>query len=244
MSHMRIALISDIHGNLTPLEAVTSDIRDRGVEMTVCLGDTATLGTHPGQVLDVLKDMKCACIMGNHDLAILYPHEAAEFRYPNQFRASLEWNLRHISKEQINFMRSFNTTLSLRLQDDMELLCYHGSPRTSYELVLSTSPEVELSAIFSGCNAELLAGGHTHQPMLRKFGSRLVINPGSVGSAWVWDGLPPGPTLMPWAEYAILDVEENRITIETRRLSFDTGRARKIISSTDSPDKECWLNGY
>ena len=73
---MQIALISDIHGNYTALEAALADIDRRHVDAIICLGDVATIGPQPRQVLDKLKELGCPCILGNHESALLEPERA------------------------------------------------------------------------------------------------------------------------------------------------------------------------
>ena len=70
---MRVALISDIHGNDVALRAVLADIRRRGVDQIVCLGDVATLGPSPQRTVDLVVELNCPCIMGNHDAFLLEP---------------------------------------------------------------------------------------------------------------------------------------------------------------------------
>jgi predicted phosphodiesterase len=71
---MRIALISDIHGNATALEAVLADLHQQHVDAIICLGDVATIGPQPKQILAKLKAVECICLLGNHDAAL--PHAA------------------------------------------------------------------------------------------------------------------------------------------------------------------------
>ncbi|MCB0291188.1 MAG: metallophosphoesterase, partial [Calditrichaeota bacterium] len=77
---MKIALISDIHGNLTALEAVLADIRRRGADRIICLGDLATLGPQPREVIARLRELDCPGIMGNHDAALLHLEAAARYQ--------------------------------------------------------------------------------------------------------------------------------------------------------------------
>src|SRR5438093_1000775 len=70
---MRVALISDIHANEVALQAVMADIKRVGVEQIICLGDVATLGPCPGVVIQTLRDLRCPCILGNHEAFLLDP---------------------------------------------------------------------------------------------------------------------------------------------------------------------------
>ena len=68
---MRVALISDIHGNSVSLEAVLADIERENVDQIICLGDISTLGPKPVEVMDRIRDLGCECILGNHDFFLL-----------------------------------------------------------------------------------------------------------------------------------------------------------------------------
>lgn len=78
---MPIALISDIHGYLLPLQAVLADIKQKKVDQMVCLGDVCVLGPQPTEVLTVLKRLNCPSVMGNHDFDLLHP-ELAPHAFP------------------------------------------------------------------------------------------------------------------------------------------------------------------
>ena len=81
---MRIALISDIHGHYGALEAVLIDIARQPIDATICLGDVATIGPQPKQVLSKLKQLECMCVLGNHDAALLQPEAASQYRIAPQ----------------------------------------------------------------------------------------------------------------------------------------------------------------
>ena len=79
---MRVALISDIHGHLFALDAVLADIQHQNVQMIICLGDMATIGPHPREVIDKLCKIGCKCIRGNHDAVILDPSMLERLQMP------------------------------------------------------------------------------------------------------------------------------------------------------------------
>ena len=241
---MKVAIISDIHANLVPLEAVVGDLLRRDVNRVVCLGDVATLGAQPRQVLDLLQAAHWSFVMGNHDAAVLAPVEASDLHIPAELMKAIEWSSAQITDGQRDFIRTFRNTCTVQIAQSTEICCYHGSPEVSYELVLPTMSEDEFTRVFHSTKAEILAGGHIHQQLLRRFGNRTVMNPGSVGSAWLWNGEAQAPTLMPWAEYAVVEVAEGATRIEMIQIPFDTEKAKRQIADTDSPMRDWWLTQY
>lgn len=240
---MRVALISDIHGNFTALEAVLSDIRHRCVETTICLGDTASIGPQPLQVLNILKKSECLCIMGNHDKALLNPDKALELKIPEHLVPTLEWSLKEIAAEGLAYLRSFRKTITVRINHELSILCYHGSPESCADEIRSTTAESELETFFAVAKEKICAGGHTHQQMRRDFKDTIIINPGSVGTVFK---SPPGEAirLQPWAEYAIVDATRHAIDIEMHQVHFDPGKAIEGIRQSSSPLKQWWLKQY
>jgi predicted phosphodiesterase len=242
---LRIAFVADIHGNLFPLEAVARDIKKSDVQATVCLGDVATIGIQPKEVFELLQELNCSFVMGNHDSALLEPGKAKQLLIPEHLVPSLDWTLSCISKEQMDLIGSFTDTMPLRDDTGIELLCYHGTPECNYIGFTSITPDAEIIPSLKKNNARMLIGGHTHQQMIRDIDGRILVNPGSVGS--VFNGpLQKGQVsmLQPWAEYGIVELNSNGISIEMKKLSFDTKKAKADIKKTDSPLKNWWKKQY
>ena len=125
------------------------------------------------------------------------------------------------------------------------MLCYHGSPRSNVDVLLSTTPEKVLDNLFEGQSADILAGGHSHIQMLRRYGRQVIINPGSVGNAFLRP-FSPGvvPTLLPWAEYAILSVDSADWGVDLRRVKFDTQTVLQLAETIESPSRDWKLDLY
>jgi len=241
---VRIALLADVHANLVPLEAVVGDIRRRGAELGVCLGDALDVGCQPREVLAVLSDLGCVFTMGNHDQAVLDPARATELSIPPHLISGLEWTAASLSPLEEETVRRFPQTAELDLGDGLTLCGFHGSPHRLCDLVLPTTPEEALDQMFVGVGSDVLAGGHTHQQMYRRWATRVLVNPGSVGCAWVWDGKTGEPTLMPWAEYALVETGCSGTEVELIRVPFDTERARDLAEASDNPVKGWWEDQY
>src|ERR1043165_549014 len=124
---MRIALISDIHGNWVSLEAVLEDIAKSHVDQIICLGDVATTGPQPHEVMTCLKALNCPGIMGNHDESQLLP-ELIQKRYESRWENTLNWCDQQLTEDDFNYLRSYKPYLQVPLDSKHNLLCFHGSP--------------------------------------------------------------------------------------------------------------------
>jgi putative phosphoesterase len=242
---MKVALISDIHSNLSAFEAVLTDIRTEGADQIVFLGDAATLGPQPKETLDLLRTLDCVCIMGNHDAALLDLTRAADLQIGAPLFPTLAWGHGLLAETDFDFLRSFLPTYQLDL-GTISLLCFHGSPRSNIEMVLSTTTEEVMDECFAGHSATILTGGHTHVQMLRQRGLQVVINPGSVGSAFMEPFLYDGntPRLIPWAEYALVRAEKGGWSVDLRRVPFDTEAACRALEAGANPSRDWWLSQY
>lgn len=232
---MKIALISDLHGNEVALQAVLDDIRQGGVDRIVCLGDVATLGPRPAVVLQMLRDAGCSCILGNHDEFLLDPDLIHSYTELPVIVDAVDWCRGHLSGEDLAFVRGFAPHLPIDLDGVSTLFVFHGSPRSHMENILSTTPPAELDQLLAGHHAPVMAGGHTHIQMLRQHRGMLLVNPGSVGMAFKEHVAGGSPTLLPHAEYATVEALRGRIQVALHRVPLDQGALRDTVRSSDNP---------
>jgi predicted phosphodiesterase len=228
---MRIALVSDIHGNQLALEAVLRDARAQAVDRFACLGDTATLGPQPLAVLHTLEELGCPCILGNHDAFLLQPELAARYTKAEVIREAIAWCHAQLGPRERAFLASFTDTAEIPLDDDQVLFLFHGSPDSNTYDVLATTPEAELDEVLAGRRAAVMAGGHTHIQMLRQHRGSLLINPGSVGMPFERYVAGARPVIMPYAEYAIVSAEHGRIAVDLRRVQLDKHALRAATAA-------------
>jgi putative phosphoesterase len=242
---MRIAFISDIHGNFTALQAVLADMNSQSVDQVVCLGDVVTLGPQPIEVLNTLRDLKCLCIKGNHDAAVLDPDSAVQYEIASHLIADLYWCKTQLSPEDIEFINSFKSICEINLVDDNRILAFHGSPLSFTDIIQASTLPQQLDLYFEGQRANLFIGGHSHIQMVRRHNEKLILNSGSVGNAFKFIFSPGNPVeLLPWAEYMIINQNGGSLNIDSRRVYFDTSALLKKVKEARLPSSEWWLKQY
>ncbi len=125
---MRIGLISDIHGNRVALDAVLEDIeRSGGVDQLICLGDVA-VGPQPNESLARIRELECPVIMGNWDACFLDGMPEVHDEIGLKLVETAEWWASFLSDGDKDFIRSFQRTLEVPLDDGASMFCFHGSP--------------------------------------------------------------------------------------------------------------------
>jgi predicted phosphodiesterase len=247
---MRIVLLSDIHGNLVSLEAVLADVARQGADQIVCLGDVASLGPQPGEVIARLRALDCLCVMGNHDLELLDLDSALDnIDGPPLIVAVLvewsAWCAGQLSKADLAYLRSFQPLIEIPLDAKATLLCFHGSPRSNADFVFITTPDAELDTLLAGHTATVMAGGHTHvQAALRRYNDVTLVNAGSVGLPLERIPFQSIPRCMPWAEYAIVNWVEDTLSIELRRVPIDLDAVKQAALDNDMPRAALWIEQW
>ncbi|MDP3228010.1 MAG: metallophosphoesterase family protein [Acidovorax sp.] len=198
---MRIAVLSDIHGNLAALEAVVADFKKRGVDAVVNLGDSVSGPLLPRETAQYLMAQDWVHLAGNHERQLLKLSPDAGFS--DRFARS------ELGAAELDWLGPLNHTQRL---SEQVLLC-HGAPGNDHLALLqsagrpATSSEVEQR--LGGYQAKLVLCGHTHVPRcVRTASGGLVVNPGSVGLQAFQDDYPYPHVVesgSPDARYAIVE---------------------------------------
>jgi predicted phosphodiesterase len=241
---MRVALISDLHGNAVALDAVLDDIARVGVDRTVCLGDTATLGPAPTRVLETLRDRAIPCIEGNHDAFLIEPELLQTYTQAPPIVAAVDWCRAELPPWALDFLRSFTPALDIDLGAGTLLQLFHGTPRSHMEDLLATTSAEQVDEMLEGRRGTVLAGGHTHIQMLRQHRGTLIVNSGSVGLPFreFVDHRPP--TIMPYAEYATVESEDGAVQVTLRRVAVDKAAMRAAAAASDNPIAPMLVQAY
>src|SRR5258708_321143 len=124
---MRIAVISDIHGNCLGLDTVLADLGRTTVDQVVCLGDAVQGGAQPAEVVARLRELACPVVMGNADAWLLTGADTGTLeRASDKMRAIRDWSLDQLSAADRAFIAAFPPTVELPLEAGRTLLCFHG----------------------------------------------------------------------------------------------------------------------
>lgn len=210
---MRLALISDQHGNDVAFRAALEDMERLGVEDIVCLGDVAQGGDEPARTLDRLAVLGCDTVLGNADAFLLeVPVDSNEEVTERQLERR-EWTLSQLDESHLEQIRSFAPVVHREI-GGVRMLFFHGSPRFYEDVLLPESGEDALAA-FLGHDAALLAGGHTHLQWTRRIGDALYVNPGSVGLSY--DRFTDPPKIRSVAEWALVTISDGSTAVEFRQ---------------------------
>jgi len=232
---VRILVLSDIHANLTALEAVLQDAGP--VDATWCLGDLVGYGPDPNLVIERLRELaNLTCILGNHDAAIVRRMDFDAFN--GDARVSLAWTESVLTADSLDFVRS----LPRQVVMNGAVALAHGSPRDpTWEYVLNT---LTARLNFGHFQTPFCYIGHTHiqslftldeasdrvSAAMTRVGEvvaltpRAMANPGSVGQPRDRD---------PRAAYAIFDGEQS--TWEARRSEYDIAQVQQRIRQSNLP---------
>lgn len=231
----RIALISDLHGNAIALRAVLRSIEGYGVDETVCLGDVATLGVAPIEVIESLRDLGCRCVNGNHDDYLIEPGLVHEHTEMSVVVDAIEWCRAGLSSQHLEFVRGFEEGFELPLGDGHRLTLFHGSPSSNTVDLLADTPSATFEAQLGPERSTVMAGGHTHIQMLRQHRGTLVVNPGSVGAPFETYVNGNTPTILPHAEYATIEALGRDVAVTLHRVELNQTELLHAAQESQNP---------
>jgi diadenosine tetraphosphatase ApaH/serine/threonine PP2A family protein phosphatase len=233
---MRILVISDIHANLTALDAVLEHAGT--IDAAWCLGDLVGYGPDPNECIDRVRALPdLTCIIGNHDAAALEQIDSATFN--PEARQALHWTQNALTEASLAFLKQLPERV-----DTPQVTLVHGSPRQPvWEYLLDT---FNATRCFEHFKTPFCFVGHTHLPIIFYMQNehnmaqlqvpepdsaptllpRSIVNPGSVGQPRDRD---------PRAAYAIYDSDANRW--DYRRVAYDIGAVQSRMTALGLPDR-------
>jgi predicted phosphodiesterase len=242
---MRIAFLSDIHGNLMALESVLQELAQELIDQIICLGDVAALGPQPHEVIGRLQQLNSPVILGNTDAWLLQP-AGAKPSTSHILNAITAWCAEQLTPADRSYLQTFVPLLELPLGEDGKLLCFHGSPRSFDDVIAAITSDEDIQAMLAGYSAAVYVGGHTHIQMLRRYQDAHIVNVGSIGLPGVNAGDPAlaENRHVHWAEYGVLSIEQGRLSIDLRRTPLDIATLLEVGRNSGMPYLEWWIQKW
>ena len=246
MGELRVAIFSDVHGNVPALEAVLSDAAEAGVTEHWIVGDLVANGPRPTEALRRLAELpNTKIIRGNTDRYVVtgeHPRVAGSVetvRTPEEIGvllrtvAAISWTRGAITEAGfLSWLRSLPLDARATLPDGTRVLLVHAAPGTDDGPGISPAmTDDEVRAAITGAEAELIFAGHTHKPLDRTVDGIRVINSGSVS-------LPA--TAERRACWTLLTADDRGHTIEARRIEYDLDAVLAELHEVAHPSAD-WL---
>jgi len=205
---MIIAIISDVHSNLTALEAVIDKL-PRYDEL-FCLGDIVGYGPQPNEVVSRLVGLRPAVtLVGNHDYATVSGDVQG---FSANAATAVEWTRQKLDRASRDYLAALKPSARIE-REGRTFALFHGSPRDPLnEYVFPGIPVAIGRSLVRAASAGIVLLGHTHMPMLYRFEDSVLANPGSVGQPRDGD---------PRASFALLTLSQGDVKFEVRRVEYD-----------------------
>ena len=229
----RIAVISDVHGNLVALDAVRAAIKKERADALMICGDLVLNGPDPAGVVDAVRELEAdgaLVVAGNTDIAVADFDYSAAFPslmdgVPESIRSAAEWAHEQLGDERIDWLRRLPAERRLRV-GELLILATHASPGSQTEgFDGALDPNVMIERA-SRTDARVICCGHTHLPEVRDLGWKLIVNAGSAG--YVFDGEPS-------ASWAVVTIDGEAVSGEIRRTEFDSLTVSNALSARGLP---------
>jgi predicted phosphodiesterase len=227
---MRVAIVSDIHGNRRAFEAVLADLRQVAPDLVVHGGDLASGGTHPADIIDQVRTLGWPGVRGNTDEMLWSPESLAEFaaKQPKlapllaRVQETIPPTLASIGEERLRWLEGLP---SLYSQPGFSLV--HASPEDLWRAPMPNASDDELRSTYASLGAQIVVYGHIHRPYIRRVQAMTIANTGSVSQSYDGDRR---------ASYLVIEGE----SITIRRVEYDVESEAEELLRSGLPHAE-WL---
>lgn len=228
---MRIAIVSDIHGNRTAFEAVLADLRQTSPDLVLHGGDLPHGGSSPAEIVDRIRDLGWQGVLGNTDEMLFAPESLEELiakqasgRQPlfSVIREMASWTRGALGEERMAWLSALP-----RVQVKAPLVLVHASPESTWRAPLPEASDVELESVYAPLGQPVAVYGHIHRSFVRKLARMTVVNSGSVGLPYDGDRR---------AAYILLDDSKP----EVQRVEYNVDAEVDVLSQSSLPHAD-WV---
>jgi putative phosphoesterase len=224
---MRIAVLSDVHGNLLALDSCLADLASQGgADAIAVAGDLCLDGPKPKKVLQRLEEVGAQCVRGNTDRYLSDVGRDGAFGPAEA--GQIAWTRRELGERWLSWLRELPFAMRIG-EDENQLLIVHANPRNDEDQIWPDADESRLTHFVGDEQASAIAFGHLHLPYARIWRGKLLVN---VASA----GLPKDGD--PRACYAIFTERHGGWQVKHRRVPFDVKKVATQLASCGIPESE------
>ncbi|WP_080875136.1 metallophosphoesterase family protein [Oceanobacillus timonensis] len=231
---MRLAFVSDIHGNAEALDAVLQDIKGRNIDKTYILGDLCFRGPEPKRALDLVRETNTEVIKGNADEWVVRGIRTGEV--PDEaysiMNKECDWSYAKLAEEDLDYLKNLPEELNLAF-GKVSIHAFHATPESLFEVVQPTESDEVLSEKLMAREADIHIYAHIHKSYIRYIDGKCLINTGSVGLPFY---------RLNMASYAIVDIKENSYECSIVRVKYNTEKVIEQLNSFDYPNTEFIAN--
>jgi predicted phosphodiesterase len=222
---MRIAVVSDIHGNRTAFEAVLADLRQTSPDLILHGGDLPHGGASPAEIVDRIRDLGWHGVVGNADETLFAPDTLEDFAAQSSAPVSLwdavretaAWTREALGEERLAWLRALP-----RIQVHGPMALVHASPENTWRAPEPEAGDGEFESVYKPLGKPVVIYGHIHRGFIRSVSGMIVANSGSVSLSYDGDRR---------ASYLLLDGS----TPSIRRVEYDLDQELKALSSCALP---------
>jgi putative phosphoesterase len=228
---MRVAIVSDIHGNRRAFEAVRADLREVAPDLVVQGGDLAYGGAHPADIIDQVRSLGWPGVRGNTDEMLWEPESLTDFAAKTPklgplltlIQDLIPPTIASIGEERLRWLEGIPNQY---VGGGFTLV--HASPGDLWRAPMPNASDEELQGTYASLGARIVVYGHIHRPYVRRIGEMTVANTGSVSQSYDGDRR---------ASYLVIDGE----SVNIRRVEYDVESEAKDVLQSGLPHAE-WMS--
>lgn len=227
---MKVAVLSDIHGNAVALNYAIKDLKSFGISKIIILGDVVMKGPMPSESLEILRksDLEIvAWVKGNTDL---WFEEITDNFIPSTKREKelytyYKYAKENLEEDQLLFIKGLPMECSIML-NAVKILCVHGTPQSIVEAIDGSVSEEEMKRAVKGVKEQVILSGHSHTSFIGEVDNKKIFNVGSVGNSLDGDDR---------ISYGILDFTDNEMKLVNRRISYPLNEVIHMAVNNNFP---------
>ena len=228
---MKIAFISDIHGNAIALEKVLDDIQKKSIEQIMVLGDLCYRGPEPKRSIALIRSLDTKVIKGNADEWVVRGVQQGEVpdKVIDMMNRERDWTVSRLEQSDLDYLKKLPVEIKM-VVNNVAIHAFHATPNSLFEVIPPHADDETIQLkLMSATDSNIYIYAHIHKPYIRYLNGKIIMNIGSVGLPF--DGLN-------MASYATVEIEGETITTTIERVRYDVELVAEQYMSMNYPNSE------